>query len=51
VELPKNAPVLARGSDTKTAISVRPAPPRPQAAVTTLPSSQQAMRVNVSSVN
>jgi lipoprotein-anchoring transpeptidase ErfK/SrfK len=51
VVLPKNAPVLARGSDTKTAISVRPAPPRPQAAVTTLPSSQQAMRVNVSSVN
>ena len=51
VVLPKNAPVLARGSDSKTTISVRPAPPRPQAAVTTLPSGQQAMRLTVSSVN
>ncbi|WP_454621457.1 L,D-transpeptidase [Bradyrhizobium cenepequi] len=48
---PKNAPVLARGSDTRTTISVRPAPPRPQAAATTLPSGQQATRLNVSSVN
>ncbi|MFH0297538.1 L,D-transpeptidase [Bradyrhizobium sp. 31Argb] len=51
VVLPKNAPVLARGSDTRTTISVRPAPPRPQAAATTLPSGQQAIRLNVSSVN
>jgi lipoprotein-anchoring transpeptidase ErfK/SrfK len=51
VVLPKNAPVLARGSDSRTTISVRPAPPRPQAAVTMLPSGQQAMRLNVSLVN
>ncbi|RZN21905.1 L,D-transpeptidase [Bradyrhizobium sp. Leo121] len=51
VVLPKNAPVLARGSDARTTISVRPAPPRPQAAATTLPSGQQAIRLNVSSVN
>ena len=48
---PVNAPVLARGSDTRTTISVRPAPPRPQAAATTLPSGQQPTRLNVSSVN
>jgi lipoprotein-anchoring transpeptidase ErfK/SrfK len=51
VVLPKNAPVLARGSDSRTTISVRRAPPHPQPAVTTLPSGQQAMRLNVSSVN
>jgi lipoprotein-anchoring transpeptidase ErfK/SrfK len=51
VVLPKNAPVLARGSDTRTTISVRSAPPRPQPAATTLPSGQQAMRLNVFSVN
>jgi lipoprotein-anchoring transpeptidase ErfK/SrfK len=51
VVLPKNAPVLARGSDSRTTISVRPAPQRPQAPATTLPSGQQAMRLNVSSVN
>ncbi|MCA1451940.1 L,D-transpeptidase [Bradyrhizobium sp. BRP22] len=49
---PVNAPVLARGSDSRTTISVRPAPARPQApAATTLPPGQQAMRLNVSSVN
>ncbi|MCA6105884.1 L,D-transpeptidase [Bradyrhizobium cenepequi] len=51
VVLSKHAPVLARGSDTRTAISVRPAPSRPQAAATTSPSGQQAMQLNVSSVN
>jgi lipoprotein-anchoring transpeptidase ErfK/SrfK len=50
VVLPKNAPVVARGGDSKTVISVRPvaAPPRP--AVTTLPSGRPAMNISLSSL-
>jgi lipoprotein-anchoring transpeptidase ErfK/SrfK len=47
VVLPKNAPVVAKGGDTKTVISVRPAAaPRP--AATTLPSGRQAMNISTS---
>ena len=51
VVLPKNtsinAPVVARGSGTRTTISARPAaPPRP--VVTTLPSGRQAMNLTAS---
>ncbi len=42
VVLPKNAPVMARGGDTKTTITVRPAAARPRPAATTLPSGRQA---------
>jgi lipoprotein-anchoring transpeptidase ErfK/SrfK len=50
VVLPKNAPVVARGGDSKTVISVRPvaAPPRP--AVTTLPSGRPAMNISLLSL-
>jgi len=40
---PAHAPIMARGGDTKTTITVRPAHPRP--AVTTLPSGKQAMNL------
>ena len=54
VVLPKNtsinAPVVARGSGTRTTISARPAaPPRP--VVTTLPSGRQAMNLTASQLN
>jgi lipoprotein-anchoring transpeptidase ErfK/SrfK len=49
VVLPKNAPLLARGSDTKTTISVRPIGPHPRPPVTTLPSGREAMNVPTSS--
>jgi lipoprotein-anchoring transpeptidase ErfK/SrfK len=42
VVLPKNAPVMARGGDTKTTITVRPAATHSRPAVTTLPSGRQA---------
>jgi hypothetical protein len=42
VVLPKNAPVMARGGDTKTTITVRPAATHSRPAVTALPSSRQA---------
>jgi lipoprotein-anchoring transpeptidase ErfK/SrfK len=45
VVLPKNAPVMARGGDTKTTITVRPAATHPRPAVTTLPSGRQAMNL------
>jgi lipoprotein-anchoring transpeptidase ErfK/SrfK len=50
VVLPKNAPVLARGGDTRTVIGVRPlsSPPRP--AVTTISSGRQAMNIPTSSL-
>ena len=47
---PKNAPVVARGSDTRPTISARPAAPlRP--VVTTLPSGRQAMNLTASRLN
>jgi len=52
VVLPKNAPVVARGSDTKTAITVRPAAAaHSRPAVTTLPSGRQAMNLTASQLN
>jgi lipoprotein-anchoring transpeptidase ErfK/SrfK len=42
VVLPKNAPVMARGGDTRTTITVRPAATHPRPAVTPLPSGRQA---------
>jgi lipoprotein-anchoring transpeptidase ErfK/SrfK len=51
VVLPKNAPIMARGSDTKTAITVRPAAARTRPAVTTLPSGRQAMNLTASQLN
>ena len=42
VVLPKNAPVMARGGDTKTTITVRPAATHPRPAATPLPSGRQA---------
>ena len=49
VVLPKkasiSAPIMARGGDTKTAITVRPAATHPRPAVTTLPSGRQAMNL------
>src|ERR1700676_5061432 len=50
VVLPKGAPLLARGADTKTTISVRPVAPKPRPAVTTLPSGRQALNVSTSSL-
>jgi lipoprotein-anchoring transpeptidase ErfK/SrfK len=52
VVLPKNAPVMARGADTKTAITVRPAAAaHSRPAVTTLPSGRQAMNLTASQLN
>jgi lipoprotein-anchoring transpeptidase ErfK/SrfK len=45
VVLPKNAPIMARGGDTRTTISVRPAAAHSRPAVTTLPSGRQAMNL------
>ena len=45
VVLPKNAPIMARGGDTRTNISVRPAAMHQRPAVTTLPSGRQAMNL------
>ena len=42
---PINAPIMARGGDTRTTISVRPAAAHPRPAVTTLPSGRQAMNL------
>jgi len=39
---PVNAPIMARGGDTKTTITVRPAATHPRPAVTPLPSGRQA---------
>jgi lipoprotein-anchoring transpeptidase ErfK/SrfK len=50
VVLPKNVPVLARGPDTRTTISVRPVASQPRATVTTLPSGRQALNVSTSSL-
>jgi len=43
VVLPKNAPIVARGADTRTTISVRPTGAQPRPLVTTQPSGRQAM--------
>jgi lipoprotein-anchoring transpeptidase ErfK/SrfK len=54
VVLPKNAPVVARGSDTRTTrttISARPAAAPPRPALTTLPSGRQAMSLSASQFN
>jgi lipoprotein-anchoring transpeptidase ErfK/SrfK len=49
VVLPKSAPMVARGPDTRTTISVRPAEtPRPAPA--TLPSGRQAMNASMSTL-
>jgi lipoprotein-anchoring transpeptidase ErfK/SrfK len=48
VVLPKNAPIVARGSDSKTNITVRPAGMHPRPAVTALPSGRQAMNLTAS---
>jgi lipoprotein-anchoring transpeptidase ErfK/SrfK len=50
VVLPKSAPIIARGGDTRTVISVRPASPQPRPAVTTLPSGRQAMNISISTL-
>ena len=51
VVLPKNAPVVARGPDTRTHISVRPVAAHPRSVVTTLPSGRQAMNLTASQLN
>ena len=48
VVLPKNVPVLARGADTRTTISVRPVASQPRPAVTQ--SGRQALNVSTSSL-
>src|SRR4029079_4663380 len=51
VVLPKNAPVVARGSGSRTTMSARPAAAPPRPAVTTLPSGRQAMNLTASRLN
>ena len=46
-----NAPVMARGSDTRTRITVRPVAAHPRSVVTTLPSGRQAMNLTASQLN
>ena len=50
VVLPKNAPVMARGGDTRTSISVRPASAHPRPVATT-PSGRQAMNLTAPRLN
>ena len=50
VVLPKSAPILARGGDTRTTISVRPVASQPRPAVTTVPSGRQALNISTSSL-
>jgi lipoprotein-anchoring transpeptidase ErfK/SrfK len=45
VVLPKNAPIMARGGNTRTTIMVRPAATHSRPAMTTLPSGRQAMNL------
>jgi lipoprotein-anchoring transpeptidase ErfK/SrfK len=45
VVLPKHVPIMARGGDTRTTITVRPVATHPRPAVTTLPSGGQAMNL------
>ena len=55
VVLPKNnainAPIMVRGGDTRTTISVRPAAAHPRPVVTMLPPGRQAMNLTASQVN
>lgn len=51
VVLPKNAPVVARGSDTRTNNAVRPAAAHPRSLVTTRPSGRQAMNLTAYQLN
>jgi lipoprotein-anchoring transpeptidase ErfK/SrfK len=51
VVLPKNAPLMARGGDSRTVISARPVTAHPRPAVTTLRPDRQAMGVPATSVN
>jgi lipoprotein-anchoring transpeptidase ErfK/SrfK len=50
VVLPKNAPIMARGPESRTTISVRPVAAQPRPTATTLPSGRQAMNVSMSSL-
>jgi lipoprotein-anchoring transpeptidase ErfK/SrfK len=50
VVLPKSAPILARGGDTRTTITVRPVASQPRPAVTTVPSGRQALNVSTSTL-
>jgi hypothetical protein len=45
VVLPKHAPIVARGADSRTTISVRPVAPQPRAAVTPQPAGRQALNL------
>jgi lipoprotein-anchoring transpeptidase ErfK/SrfK len=50
VVLPKNAPIVARGGDTRTTTTVRPVASSPRPTVTTLPSGRQALNISTSSL-
>jgi hypothetical protein len=50
VVLPKHAPVMARGGDTRTSISVRPASAHPRPVATTT-SGRQAMNLTAPRLN
>ena len=51
VVLPKHAPVMARGSDSKTSISVRPVGAYPRPAAATAPSGRQALNLTPAQLN
>jgi len=51
VVLPKNAPIVARGADGKSNISVRPATAHPRPVATTRPSGRQAMNLTAPQLN
>ncbi|XIA66254.1 L,D-transpeptidase [Bradyrhizobium sp. TZ2] len=51
VVLPKRAPIVARGADTGTNITGRPAAAPPRPAATTLPSGRQAMNLTAPRLN
>jgi lipoprotein-anchoring transpeptidase ErfK/SrfK len=51
VVLPKSVPIMARGGDSKTTITVRPAATHLRPAVTTRPSGRQAMNLTAPQVN
>jgi lipoprotein-anchoring transpeptidase ErfK/SrfK len=50
VVMPKNAPIMARGPDMRTTISVRPLAAQRRPTFTTLPSGRQAMNVSTSTL-
>src|SRR5438876_9791038 len=47
----KNAPIVARGPDTRTTISVRPAGAHPRPVATTPPSGPQALNLTASQIH